>query len=771
MSQSCCHHSKAAAAQTTPQLKDPVCGMQVTPASQWQAHHQGTDYYFCAAGCRDKFKAQPERYLQPAPAPTAADLAATYTCPMHPEVVQQGPGDCPKCGMALEPLAPSLEDDGELAALGLRLLLLALLTLPVFIYAMGMHLFGQHWHSPIASFAEALLASLVVLWGGAPFFRRARQSLMPFSPNMYTLVAMGTGTAWLYSLIAWLLPDFFPVGFRLADGSVPVYFEAAAVIVTLVTLGDYLELAARRKTGDALKALQRLQPDTALRLLDDQHTETVAVAELAMGDRLRVLPGARIPQDGEVESGSSLVDESLLTGESLPLLKQTGDNVTGGTLNQQGTLVVRVTRTGDNSFLSQLIQQVNAARRSRAPIQRLVDQVSAVFVPLVMLAALATFLIWTFIGPAPALAHALVAAVSVLIIACPCALGLATPISVMVATGRGAREGVLFRDAGAIEALAQVDTLLLDKTGTLTQGKPQLTAILSESADTDRLLQLVASVEKLSEHPLAHALVSAARDKQLPLLDCDDFNTLPGLGISAQINEHALLVGSKRLLESNQIALPASLTAAIDEAQQAGAGIIHLAVDGVFAAALVVQDPVKPTAKDSIAALKQLGLQVIMASGDQVATARSVARQLGIDQVEAELLPADKLAQVKHRQAAGKRVAMVGDGVNDAAALAAANVGIAMGSGTDLAIESAGVTLTHSDPQALVRALRLARAARRNIRQNLAFAFLYNAIGIPLAAGVLYPLFGLLLSPMLAALAMSLSSVSVITNALRLRRG
>nr|UVT38040.1 Silver exporting P-type ATPase [uncultured bacterium] len=764
---SCCHQHDHSAT-----LKDPVCGMDVAANSPLFADHAGKRYHFCSSHCQHRFQQRPDDFVGEQPRQDQP-ANAIYTCPMHPEVQQPGPGDCPKCGMALEPLAPSLEDDGEVARLGRRLLVLALLTLPVFIYAMGAHLLGIHWHSPWANATEALLASLVVLWGGAPFFRRARQSLKPFSPNMYTLVAMGTGTAWLYSLLAWLAPALFPAGFRMADGSVPVYFEAAAVIVTLVTLGDWLELAARRKTGAALKALQQLVPDTALRLIDAQHTETVAVADLRVGDRLRVLPGARLPQDGQVESGSSHVDESMLTGESLPVPKQAGDQVTGGTLNQQGTLVVSVTHTGSDTFLSRLVAQVLEARRSRAPIQRLVDRVSAIFVPAVMLVALLAFVAWAAFGPSPALGHALVAAVSVLIIACPCALGLATPISVMVVTGRGAREGVLFRDAGAIEALAKVDTLLLDKTGTLTLGRPQLTDLLTDppanNADSQRLLQLAASLESLSEHPLSHALVSAAQERGLALLPCHDFHSLPGLGVEGSVDGQTLLAGSERLLAERNLAPPAHLADAIAQQRQAGASVVCLAVNGAFAAALVVKDPVKAGSTEALDALRQMGIELIMASGDQPATVSAVAQSLGLDHSEGGLLPEEKLALVHKLQGQSRQVAMVGDGVNDAAALAAARVGIAMGQGTDLAIENAGITITRGEPAALVQAVRLARAGRRNIRQNLWFAFLYNAIGIPFAAGLLYPLFGWLLSPMLAALAMSLSSVSVISNALRLR--
>ncbi len=759
-------------------MKDPVCGMTVSADTKHVAEHQGETYRFCHAGCRDKFIANPEQYLQPAEtscchhhahqAPAAnASPDAIYTCPMHPEVQQVGPGDCPKCGMALNPVEPDLEDNSEAVKLGIRTLLLALLTLPVFIYAMGMHLFDLPWHSAWLAAGEALLSSVVVVWGGAPFFRRAWQSLKPFHPNMYTLVALGTGAAWLYSLVAWLMPDAFPASFQLADGSVPVYFEAAAVIITLITLGDWMELAARQKTGQALIALKHLTPDTALRLKGEQQ-ETVAVADLQLGDKVIVKPGERIPQDGQVVEGRSHIDESMLTGEPLPVTKQVGDRVTGGTLNQQGRLVVTIDRTGDNSFLSQLVSQVLDARQTRAPIQRLTDQVAAVFVPAVLVIALATFVLWALIGPTPAFTHALVAAVSVLIIACPCALGLATPISIMVATGRGASEGVLFRNAGAIEALAKVDTLIVDKTGTLTQGKPQLVAVLGAEQPEDQLIQLAASLEDNSEHPLALALLDAAKTRQLPLLPTSDFDNHSGRGISGQINDQSLLIGSARLLKEHGITLPADIIAQAEQ-QDAGSGLIYLAIEQQFAAAFVVNDTLKANTRESIAQLKQAGYQIVMASGDQPAAAQAIAQALAIDDVKAGLLPGDKLALVKQLQQQGRQVAMIGDGINDAAALAAAQVGIAMGQGTDLAIDNAGITLTRGDLAALVNATKLARQTRRNIKQNLGFAFCYNALGIPVAAGILYPLFGIMLSPMIAALAMSLSSVSVATNALRLK--
>lgn len=709
----------------------------------------------------------------PASHPPAARLAgshagqADYTCPMHPEVLQQGPGDCPHCGMALEPLAPNLDDDGESRRLKQRVWLLALLTLPVVIYAMGGHLLGLSWQHPLADWCEALFASLVVVIGGAPFFRRAWRSLRPFSPNMYTLVALGTGVAETYSLLAFLVPGLFPDSFRDAHGMLPLYFEAAAVIVTLVTLGDWLELSARQKTGQQLKSLMALAPASALRLDASGHTEEVRLDALQLGDRLKVLPGARIPQDGQVLSGSSLVDESMLSGEALPVHKQAGDTVTGGTLNQQGSLTIEVSHIGSDSFLSKLLQQVVNARLSRAPIQQLVDRVAAVFVPLVMLAALLTFAGWALAGAS--LASALLASVAVLIIACPCALGLATPIAVMVTSGRAASEGVLFRDAAAMQSLAEADTLLLDKTGTLTAGKPQLIGCISEQTDNDELLHLACALEAHSEHPLSQPFKQLAHANQWTLPHCDDAESLAGRGISGSIAGQRLLIGNHRLLIEKGVEVSDEQQRRIQQKQQ-GRSAIYLAIDGHFAAAWLVTDPIKEGAANTIKQLKAAGFNIIMASGDHAESAQLVASQLGIEDVEAGLLPADKLALVKQLQAEGQRVAMVGDGINDAAALAAADVGIAMGQGTDIAIDSAHITLVSSEPAAIRRAWRLARANQKNIRQNLWFAFLYNAIGIPLAAGLFYPAFGLLLTPAFAALAMSLSSVSVITNALRLRK-
>ena len=752
--------------------KDPVCGMTVDPASTpYHASHADHDYHFCAAGCRDKFIAEPRAWLEGrAAAPVVA--GATYTCPMHPEVQQVGPGDCPVCGMALEPMLPSLDEDhSELAAMARRFWSLLALTLPVFALAMGPHLFG--WHLPpawigAAGWIEALLASTVVLWGGAPFFQRGWNSLRPWRPNMYTLIALGTGVAWLYSAVALLLPEIFPLGFRDAHGQVAVYFESAAVIITLVTLGDLLELRARRRTGAALKALLGLAPTIAHRLVADGSEHDVPLEQVDVGDMLRVRPGERVPVDGAVLTGSSHVDESMLTGESMPVAKQAGDALTAGTQNQDGALTLRADKVGAGTVLAQIVAVVAQAQRSRAPLQRVADKVAAWFVPTVVVCAVLAFVGWAWLGPDPRLAHALIAAVSVLIIACPCALGLATPISIMVASGRGAQHGVLFKDAGAIEALRDIDTLVLDKTGTLTAGQPTLTGVIALNAlPRERLLQLAAALEQPSEHPLARAIVAAAGE---PLLQVDDFNMLTGLGVQGRVAGHALALGSAQLLQQLHVACADAALAQAKRLRSDGATVVWLALDGEPAALLSVADRIKPDAAEVLAALRADGLRIVMLSGDHATSAQAVARTLGIDEVHAQVSPAGKAAVIASLKAEGRRVAMAGDGINDAPALAAADVGIAMGNGTDIAMESAQVTLLRGDLGAIARARALSRATVRNIKQNLFFAFAYNAVGIPLAAGALYPVFGITLSPMVAALAMSLSSVSVVSNALRLRQ-
>jgi len=760
-------------------LKDPVCGMTVDPqTSAHHAGHDGHDYHFCSARCREKFVADPAAYLgerEPAPPAPAGTI---YTCPMHPEVQQVGPGHCPKCGMALEPMMPSAEEDdgGELRAMTRRFWMLVVLTVPVFLLAMGPHLFGWHLPSPwgsIAGWVEALLSTVVVLWGGAPFFARGWRSLKPWHPNMYTLIALGTGVAWAYSAVAFLLPGIFPAGFRDMHGRVGVYFESAAVIVTLVTLGDFLELRARRRTGAALKALLGLAPKTARRIDADGSESGVPLDEVHAGDTLRVRPGEKVPVDGAVLEGESHVDESMLTGEPMPVAKGRGDALAGGTLNRDGALVMRATKVGGETLLAQIVNLVAQAQRSKAPLQRLADRVAVWFVPAVVAVAALAFAAWALLGPSPQLAHALIAAVSVLIIACPCALGLATPISIMVASGRGAQHGVLFKDAGAIEALQGIDTLVVDKTGTLTEGRPALTElVVLNGQPREYLLALAAALERPSEHPLAHAIVSAAdgEGEGVEKLVATGFKALTGRGVVANVEGAMVAVGNAKLLAELGIALDAAANARAEALRGEGATVMHLAVDGVPAALLAVADRIKPEAAQTIAALKAAGLRVVMLTGDNATTAQAVARRLGIGEVQAEVSPADKAAAVNALRAAGRKVAMAGDGVNDAPALAAADVGIAMGNGSDVAMESAQVTLVKGELGAILRARRLSRATVRNIRQNLFFAFVYNGIGVPLAAGVLYPAFGLVLSPMIAALAMSLSSVSVVSNALRLRK-
>ncbi|MBN8921766.1 MAG: copper-translocating P-type ATPase [Rhodanobacter sp. 68-29] len=768
------HHDHA---QHAHKVKDPVCGMTVDPrTAKHHAEHAGHDYHFCSAHCREKFVADPAAWLgERKPAPPAP-VGAIYTCPMHPEVQQAGPGDCPKCGMALEPMMPTLEEDdgGELRALTLRFWTLFALTVPVFLLSMGPHLFGWQLPAPwngVAGWAEALLSSVVVLWGGAPFFARGWRSLKPWSPNMYTLIALGTGVAWTYSAVAFLLPGVFPAGFRDMHGRVGVYFESAAVIVTLVTLGDFLELRARRRTGSALKALLGLAPKTARRIAADGSEADVPLDAVQAGDTLRVRPGEKLPVDGVVLEGASHVDESMLTGEPMPVAKGRGDKLAGGTLNRDGALVMRAEKVGSETLLAQIVSLVAQAQRSKAPLQRVADKVAAWFVPAVAAVAVLAFVAWAVFGPSPQLAHALIAAVSVLIIACPCALGLATPISIMVASGRGAQHGVLFRDAGAIEALQGIDTLVVDKTGTLTEGRPAL-AELVVLGDQSReyLLALAAALERPSEHPLAHAIVGAADAEGVARLTATGFRALAGRGVVATVDGATVALGNAKLLQELGIAPGADAEARAEQLRGQGATVMHLAIDGELAALLAVADRIKPEAPQIVAALKAAGLRVVMLTGDNATTAQAVAGRLGIAEVHAEVSPADKAAAVNALRGEGRKVAMAGDGVNDAPALAAADVGIAMGNGSDVAMESAQVTLVKGELGAILRARTLSQATVRNIRQNLFFAFVYNGIGVPLAAGALYPAFGIVLSPMIAALAMSLSSVSVVSNALRLHR-
>jgi P-type Cu+ transporter len=758
-------------------VKDPVCGMTVDPhTAKHRAESDGHMYHFCSARCREKFVAEPSAYLEGRATLPPAAPGAIYTCPMHPEVQQVGPGDCPKCGMALEPMMPSLNEDdgGELSSMTRRFWILLALTVPVFVLAMGPHLFGWHLPTPwdgMAGWVEALLATVVVLWGGAPFFARGWRSLKPWHPNMYTLIALGTGVAWLYSAVAFLLPEVFPPGFRDMHGRVAVYFESAAVIVTLVTLGDFLELRARWRTGAALKALLGLVPKTARRVAADGGEADVPLDEVHAGDVLRVRPGEKVPVDGVVLEGESHVDESMLTGEPMPVVKAKDDTLTGGTVNQDGALTMRAQKVGGATMLAQIVALVAQAQRSKAPLQRVADRVSAWFVPTVVVIALLAFAAWALLGPAPRMTHALIAAVSVLIIACPCALGLATPISIMVASGRGAQNGVLFKDASAIEAMREIDTLVVDKTGTLTMGRPALTELVSlDGRPRERLLALAAALERPSEHPLARAVVIAAEAEGVTMLTATDFRSLTGRGVGANVDGNAVALGNAKLMAELHIAMTGAANARAEQLREQGATVMFLAVDGTLAALLAVADRIKPGTPAALNALHAAGLRIVMLTGDNLTTAQTVARELDIDEVHADVSPADKAALVNALRAEGRRVAMAGDGINDAPALAAADIGIAMGNGTDVAMESAQVTLVRGELDAIMRAHTLSRATVRNIRQNLFFAFIYNAVGVPLAAGVLYPWFGITLSPMIAALAMSLSSVSVVSNALRLRK-
>ncbi len=759
-------------------MKDPVCGMETTPEAkggtiQWQ----GETFAFCSEKCRTKFVADPERYLNPEPLSEEEEAIAAeaiYTCPMHPEVEQQGPGSCPLCGMALEPkeITAEAEDDGELRDMTRRFWISLALTVPVVILAMG-PMFGlplERLASPhTLGWAELLLASPVVLWGGWRFFVRGWQSLLSRHLNMFTLIALGVGVAYLYSLVATFFPGVFPAAFRSADGDVAVYFEAAAVIIALVLLGQVLELRARSQTGAAIRALLGLAPKTARRIAPDGSEKDVPLDQVHPGDRLRIRPGEKVPTDGVVVDGSSSVDESMVTGEPIPVAKGAGDPLIGATVNGTGALIMEAQKIGSETLLAQIVQMVAEAQRSRAPIQKIADQVAGWFVPAVVGIALFTFVVWALIGPEPRLAHALINAVAVLIIACPCALGLATPMSIMVATGKGATQGVLFKNAEAIEVMRKIDTLVVDKTGTLTEGKPKLVALHTlAKGDEQRLLQLAASLERGSEHPLAEAIVAGAAERDMELKEADDFSSVTGKGVTGRVDGQALALGNQALFDE----LGISTGAMADKAEglrKEGQTVMFVAIDGEAAGLLGVADPVKETTPEAIRQLHAAGLRIVMLTGDTRTTAEAVAKRLGIDEVVAEVLPDQKAAEIKRLQAKGQRVAMAGDGVNDAPALAQAQVGIAMGTGTDVAMASAGVTLVKGDLRGIVRARQLSNATMRNIRQNLFFAFAYNALGVPIAAGVLYPVFGLLLSPMIAAAAMSFSSVSVVSNALRLR--
>ncbi len=726
---------------------DPVCGMTVDPQRAAGAvEHRGQTYYFCSKGCAAKFEADPAKYLHPKSTqrPEIADVE--YTCPMHPEVRQMGPGSCPKCGMALEPVHFTRDSADEVNPEYTDMLRRFWLSVPTSAVLLGLMFAGVHW-----PWVELVLASPVVLWAGWPIFERAWASLVNRSLNMFTLIGAGAGAAYVYSLIAAVTPGIFPASLRHHGGELALYFEPAAVIVCLVLLGQVLELRARSQTSSAIKALLKLAPDTARRINANGTEEDVPLDHVHPGDVLRVRPGERVPVDGVVVEGASFVDEAMITGEPIPVEKTPGSHATGGTVNGTGAFVMKAERVGGDTLLARIVQMVSQAQRSRAPIQRLADRVSAIFVPTVMAVAAATFAIWALVGPQPRLAYALVNAVAVLIIACPCALGLATPMSIMVGTGRGATAGVLIRNAEALEGLEKVDTLVVDKTGTLTEGKPKLVSV----AD-DQVLRLAASVEKLSEHPLAAAIVAGALERNLTLSKAEHFQATAGQGVTAIVDGHRVSVGKP--------AGPAS------EPNDAGQTIVHVSIDGEPAGTLGLADPVKPSAREAIQSLQRDGLRVVMLTGDNRSAAEVVAQALGIDEVQADVLPDGKADAVAKLQAQGRIVAMAGDGINDAPALARADVGIAMGSGTDVAIESAAITLVKGDLRGIVRARALSTATMRNIRQNLFFAFIYNAIGVPLAAGVLYPFFGLLLSPIIASAAMTFSSVSVIANALRLRK-
>jgi len=755
--------------------RDPVCGMNVDRASARHfLKHEGQKHYFCSAGCKAKFEAEPEKYLGDRPAPEPMPAGTQYTCPMHPEIVRDGPGDCPICGMALEPMTPSLDDgpNPELIDFTRRLWVSAVLSIPLLVITMGpmVGLPVRDWIGErTAAWLELTLATPVVLWAALPFFRRGWASIVNRSPNMWTLISIGVATAYLYSVFATLFPDVFPHQFRGHGGSVPVYFEAAAVIVALVFLGQVLELRARERTGSAIRALLDLAPKTARRIGKDGTEADVPLDEVKTGDLLRIRPGESVPVDGVVTEGRSSVDESMITGEPVPVEKTEGDTVTGGTLNRNGALIIRAEKVGADTMLSRIVDMVAKAQRSRAPIQGLADRVSYYFVPAVVLVAVIAFAAWALLGPQPPMVYAIVAAVSVLIIACPCALGLATPMSIMTATGRGAQAGVLIKDAEALERFSAVDTLIVDKTGTLTEGKPVLTDVVPASGFiASDLLELAAALEKGSEHPLAEAIVAGAEARGLKVSAVKDFEAVTGKGVRGSVESKAVALGNEAMMDASGVDA-SSLKDRVGALAGEGKTAMFVAVDGKAAGIVAVADPIKASAKDAIRALHRRGLRIVMATGDNERTAKAVAAKLGIDEVRAGMLPEAKKALVDELQAKGAKVAMAGDGVNDAPALAAADVGIAMGTGADVAVESAGITLVKGDLAGIVRARTLAQATIRNIRQNLFWAFGYNALGVPIAAGVLYPVFGWLLSPMLAALAMSLSSVSVIANSLRLR--
>ena len=799
-------------------VKDPVCGMSVTEESEYHAYYNESNYYFCSQGCEDKFIASPDSYLNPVPlkSSTCQDdscslKSTTYTCPMHPEVEQQGPGSCPKCGMALEPKSLLVvetrveytcpmhleivqdhpgscpkcgmaleaktvtleEKNEELIDMSRRFWISTLLALPVFVLAMTADLIPALLPDGLSmqtvQWIEFAFATPVVLWGGWPFFKRAVQSIVTWNLNMFTLIGLGVSVAWIYSTVALLVPGIFPPVMQMEDGLVAVYFEAAAVIVALVLLGQVLELRARSQTNAAIKMLLGLAPNTARIVREDGSEEDIPLEQVVVGDVLRVRPGEKIPVDGTVTDGSSSVDESMVTGEPIPVEKSQGEPVIGATVNGTGSLLMRAEKVGADTLLSQIVHMVSEAQRSRAPIQKLADIVAGYFVPAVVLVAITTMVVWGAWGPEPRLAHAIVNAVAVLIIACPCALGLATPMSIMVGTGKGATMGVLIKNAEALETLEKVDVLVVDKTGTLTEGKPKLVGVQTvQGFDDDEVLRLAASLERASEHPLAEAIVQGAEQRDITLSTTVDFESVTGKGVTGKVDGFRVALGNIKLLQSLSIDA-GELPEQADLRRVSGQTVMLLAIDGIAAGLIGVADPIKESTAEAIEDLHKAGLDVVMLTGDSKATAQAVASKLNIDRVEAEVLPDQKASIVKQLQAEGKTVAMAGDGINDAPALAQSHVGIAMGTGTDVAMESAGVTLVKGDLRGIVRARRLSHAVMNNIRQNLFFAFIYNSLGVPVAAGVLYPVFGLLLSPMLAATAMSFSSVSVIVNSLRLR--
>ncbi|NCC50490.1 MAG: heavy metal translocating P-type ATPase [Spartobacteria bacterium] len=751
--------------------KDPICGMEVDESTDMKVKRDGETYYFCSEKCKEKFlhgAGKGDENKQ------RASKDAIYTCPMHPEVEQKGPGDCPKCGMDLEPRdAQPEEDDSELRMMTRRFYVSLALGLPVIVLAMGGMIPGlpvKEWvPQTVSKWIQLVLSTPVVLWGGAIFFKRAWRSIVTWNLNMFTLIGIGTGTAYLYSVVAVLMPNIFPPEFR-HNGEVAIYFEAAAMITVLVLLGQMLELRARKRTGSAIRELMELAPGAAHRVSDGDE-EDISTEEVEEGDRLRVRPGEKVPVDGEILEGDSSIDESMITGEPGAVDKSEGDSVTGGTLNQSGSFLMRADKVGGDTVLSQIVKMVSEAQRSRAPIQGVADRVASWFVPAVIAVAIITFIVWALIGPPPRLAYALVNAVAVLIVACPCALGLATPMSIMVGVGRGAQEGVLVKNAEALEVLENIDTVIVDKTGTLTEGKPRVTGCTAVKGTSENdVVRLAASVERNSEHPLGRAIVDSASDWEVEPQEVNDFNSSTGGGVEGTVDGQKVLIGKRGYLEERGIKNLASLDEQAEGFQEKGDTVVYVAADGEPIGVLALSDPIKESTSHAIERLHEMGLRVIMVTGDNEKTARSVAEELGIDDVYAGVMPKDKNEKVEELRSQGATVAMAGDGINDAPALAAAHVGIAMGTGTDVAVESAGVTLVKGDLNGILKALELSRRVMRNIRQNLFFAFIYNSLGVPIAAGVLYPFFGILLSPIIAGAAMSFSSVSVVSNALRLRR-